>query len=352
MKISNSKAGKYRRCPKAYEFGYVMKLRAKQKSIYLERGSWLHTLLEVFYADDPNYVIEIDVRKGAKKTKTKRKVGTDWMKAHRLLTNEFNKLFEEEREELGDLPAECERIMRAYIERYEEDNARETTLATELDEWVELPNGDMFNFIIDRVVQKDNGDIWLRDYKTVGTFMPPDFMLIDAQLARYFWAFRRLPAFADLAPRLRGVEFDELRTKPPTVPEVVYKGSPREGLTTRANLDTDYHTYLKAIKDNGLKVRDYREILLRLKADDERFFRRTKLPKEGPLVKQMMVDLMRTAREIKSAEASGHFPRTPDKSCRFACEFMEVCIADLHGSDITNLVELKFERKESKGENE
>jgi len=337
MKLSNSKVGTYQRCPKKYEFGYVLRLERKKKSEHLEKGSWLHTLLEVHYADDPAKVIEV----GRKRRKVR--VGRDWRKAHRALTQEFNNLFEEERSELGDLPTECERIMRSYLARYAEEDAGEETIAVELDEWVTLPNGDEFNFIIDQVLRKPDGGIWLRDHKSLGQFMPPEYMMLDTQLARYFWAFKRIKRFASLAPKLRGVEFNELRTKAPTIPEVVDNG---KRLTKRANLDTDYPTFVRAIKDNGFDPKDYRDILTRLKQQDDRFFRRTTLPRDTPIVRQMMVDMLVTSAHIKRDEASGNFVRTVDKSCTWGCDFYELCAVDLHGGDISDIISLKYDVRE------
>lgn len=346
MRLSNSKAAVANRCWKKYEFGYVLGLKRKAKVIHLERGTWMHTLLEVHYANDPDRTIELTI--GGRKRHVK--AGADWRKAHKALTFQFNNLFEEERAELGDMPADCERLMLSYLARWEEEDADSETIATELDEWVVLPNGDEFNFIIDQVLVRSDGGVWLRDHKSSGGFMPPEFMLIDAQLARYFWAFKQIPEFRPLARRLRGAEFNELRTKAPTVPELVLaKGEKKGGrqvLTTRANLDTDYATYIQAIRDNGFKAKDYREVLARLKAQDDKFFRRTILPRDRPIVRQMMLELMMTARDIKAHEARGHFPRTPDKSCTWGCDFLEPCAAQLHGADITDIIKLKYDRKE------
>jgi hypothetical protein len=38
FRLSNAKVKTYRRCPKAYEFKYVHKLRRKKRSIQLDRG--------------------------------------------------------------------------------------------------------------------------------------------------------------------------------------------------------------------------------------------------------------------------------------------------------------------------
>jgi hypothetical protein len=43
------------------------------------------------------------------------------MDVHEGLTHSFNLLFEEEREELGDLPGECERLFKAYLRFWSED---------------------------------------------------------------------------------------------------------------------------------------------------------------------------------------------------------------------------------------
>src|SRR3954447_2121725 len=91
MRISNSKANTWRRCPQQYYYKYVMKLRKKRKAIQLYRGDWLHQLLMVHYD------------------------GYDWKDRQRTLEIEFNKLFDEEKEEYGDLPKETRRIMRAYL---------------------------------------------------------------------------------------------------------------------------------------------------------------------------------------------------------------------------------------------
>lgn len=349
LRLSNSKAAVANRCWKKYEFQYVMGLRRKAKTVHLERGSWVHTLLEVHYADDPAKTIEVTL--GGRKRVVK--VGRDWRKAHKVLTHVFNNLFEEEREELGDLPAECARIMRSYLARYQEDeDEHEETIAVELDEWVTLPTGDEFNFIIDQVLVRSDGGVWLRDHKTLGEFMPEQFMLIDAQLARYFWAFRQLKEFRSLSRRLRGVEFNEIRTKAPTIPELVnQKGSTKANpkpkvLTKRANLDTDHATYMQAIRDNGFDPKEYSDILVRLDAQEDRFFRRTILPRDKPIVTQMMRELLMTAKDIKRHTAAGHFPRTPDKSCTWGCDFLEPCAAQLHGADITDIIKLKYDRKE------
>lgn len=313
MRLSNSKAKTYRRCPNKYRYKYVEKLRPKRKAMQLERGSWIHDLLMHHYD------------------------GEDWCAHHTKLTKQFYNLFEEEREDLGDLPEECGRIMRAYAQHYKAEDKQFVVVDSEMDEEVDLPNGQQFNFIIDLVL--DDGDgLWLVDHKTVKKFMEADFMLLDTQSARYFWAAEQM----GYTP-LKGFIFNEIRTKPPAVPQLLKDGS----LSLRKNIDTDVRTYYEEIRRHALDPRDYADILTRLARRGHTFFRRTKLPKDPPLVRQTLRELVQSGEEMVAAERRGRFPRTPEKSCKWECEYLDLCQTELlTGRWPEQLVKLQFERRQ------
>lgn len=310
--LSNSKVKDWRRCPYRYKLKRVDGWKPKRRAVQLERGSWIHDLLMHHYD------------------------GEDWRARHEVLTKEFYSLFEEEREELGDLPGECERLMRAYVYHYRDESWH--VVETEMDELVEFPNGIKFRFIIDRIVETESG-LWLLDTKTVKNFMEPDFMLLDAQLARYVYCAELL----DYKP-IKGVIFDEVRTKPPTVPEVLKSGE----LSQAKKIDTDYYTYALAIKKHGLDPRRYRRTLLRLKHQENRYFRRTYLPKDRVLTQQLMDELVMTAHEIQRAERKGEFPRTPEKTCTWDCDYLVPCQIALMGGDPSDELKAKFTRTKEK----
>lgn len=315
LRLSNSKVKTFRRCEKKYEFKYVMGLKPKARAVQLERGSWVHDLLMHHYD------------------------GKDWRERHAELTREFTATFEEEREGHEDLPKECSRIMRSYLHRYRETDSGLHVVDSEVDEVVTLPNGIEFNFIIDLIVEEPDGGQWLWDHKTVKSFMDADFMLLDAQLTRYYWSAEQM------GYKPRGVIFNEIRTKPPSVPALTQKGA-----LSRAKIDTDYLTYASAIKRYGLKPNDYREQLLRLRRLDRSesnhpFFRRTRMPRDKPVTQQMMAELVMTAREIRAAEKRAQFPRTPDKACTWDCEFRDPCIIQLQGGDIRDVIKMRFTKK-------
>lgn len=72
-------------CPREAYYKYVLELRPKVSGKALEIGKWMHTLLEAYYK------------------------GEDWEQEHALLTSRYNKLFDEEKEDLGNLPVDNRR---------------------------------------------------------------------------------------------------------------------------------------------------------------------------------------------------------------------------------------------------
>jgi len=309
MVLSNSRTKTWRRCPNLYRYKYVMGLKPKKEQSALRRGSWLHELFQVHYD------------------------GEDWKKRHRELTAEFNLMFEEERADLGDLPSECARIFIAYLMNYRDEDSHYKIIDSELDEVITLPNGLKFRMIIDLIVEEPDGGLWLWDHKTVKNFMDADFLLIDAQLTRYFWGAEHLGY-----KNLRGVIFNEVITAPPTRPELLKNGR----LTERQNLRCDVYTYYREIKRLGQDPKDYRKTLARLATQNDRWFRRTRLAKDRAMTTQMMQELVYTAQEMQRAERTGHFPRTPDRSCTFGCSFLNLCQMELQGGDTAPLIKMNY----------
>lgn len=289
-----------------------MNLRSRGKKRPLEMGSWLHKLLMV-HCD-----------------------GHDWREEHLRLTKKFKNLFEEEREELGNLPSDCGRIMRAYLRTYATDHKRYETVDTEMDEIVTLPSGLELNIIVDRVVwdRKLKG-LWVWDYKSRKSFEDADNILLDPQGTRYFDGLEIM----GYGPLL-GFVMDEIRTKAPTVPDVLVKSG---GLSKNKSIDTDVWTYMAEIHRLDLDPSEYSDILELIAAKQkDRFFRRTAIPKDPPVVKTMRRELIQSANEIRNAQRKNAFPRTPDKSCSWMCDYRDICIAQLYGGDIGPMIGQNF----------
>lgn len=312
MQLSNSKAKTFRRCPKKYEFKYPMKLRPKAKALPLEKGSWCHALLQAHYE------------------------GKDWKKAHKRLLKAFNNLPDWVREELGEMPRECLRIMYGYMRQYPDDMRRYRVIDCEMDEVITLPNGLRFNIIVDLILEDLlEGGLCFWDHKFRKSFGDPDDMMLDPQLTLYFWGLERM-GYKDMRYGL----YNEIRTAIPKVPDLLKTGS----LSKRKNIDTDIYTYMREIKRYGLDPDEYADILQHIATNEEaRFFRRTPIPKDPPVVKTTMKELVDTAVEIQRAEREGRYPRSFDTSCKWGCEYKDLCIAQLHGADISSIIIQDFE---------
>lgn len=319
--VSNSSLNTYRRCPRKYRFKYIEGLQSRERVIQLERGTWLHSLLQEYYN------------------------GNDWKAKHKELTREFYNLFEEERIDLGDMPADCLRIMRAYLRTYKDDFERYRVIDTELDETVTFKSGLQMRIIVDLVLEdRRSGLIFAWDHKSRDKFGTSENMMLDPQLTRYYYGLSLL----GYKP-LGGVGYNELRTKPPTIPRLVYVGKANEGLSRAKDIDTDVYTYMKAIRDHDLNPADYAETLQLIAVrQHEKFFRRTIMPKDPPMIKTMMREVRQTADEIEIAIEADRFPRTFDLSCRFMCEYKNLCLAELHGGDISPLVKMNFTTREQR----
>lgn len=311
LKLSNSKANTWNRCNRKFKYRYIDKLSPKTRSLPLERGDWLHQMLQAHY------------------------LGKSWKKVHTRLTKEFNNLMIEEREELGDLPGQSLGIMENYLHHYRKEDKRFTVIDAELDEMIELPNGLSFQFIIDLIVEdKVSGRVWLWDHKTLKSFMEDEYMMMETQLTRYHWCAEHHLGIKNLA----GVMFNEIRTKTPAVPELT-----QSGRLSKRKIDTDYRTAIKAINDYGLDADDYQDFLKGLKNQQDKWFRRTPLPKDKPASKQQMKELYQVKRQINFAATTGEYPRAIEKACKWDCEFQKICNLELHGADASSVIKAKFD---------
>jgi hypothetical protein len=245
---------------------------------------------------------------------------------------EYGKLFKAEQEEYGDIIGEVERIVTNYKKLYKGDgltylkgkdgNPYEIQVETEF-----TIDGVKVHFTghIDKLVRDPEERTLVLDHKSHKAIPDVNARYNDLQLLTYVWL---LPLSG--LPKADGVLWDYLRTKPPTVPEVLKNGS----LTKRANLDSDLQTYLQAIQDNKLDPADYQEVLDRFKAEGgNRYFERVIVPAPPKaLIDNMVSDFKTTIVQIHDVTKSGNFVRNMSRDCN-RCEFYNLCQTELRGID-------------------
>ena len=309
MRISNSLAKSYLRCQRQYDYKYHRLLTPKTHGLPLYRGNWLHELLEARY-----------------------KTG-DWQKRHKELTQDFLTLFEEERELYGDQPTICGKIMESYDYRWNKDEEYWTILEVEKEYEIELPGSNhTFVFKIDLLMEDEYG-IWLVEHKSHKTIPDDTYRFIDIQTARYIWALK------ELGIPIIGVMWNYLRTKEPTKPHMN-----KNGKVSRAKLDTDLFTYVSTLQENGIDLREYKDVILALKKNNT-FFRRVPMPKPDIIAETLIEELVTTADQIERGDPP---VRTIDRSCTYMCSFTDLCVTELYGGDTSLMLKTKYRKATKK----
>jgi len=301
MKVTGfSMVKSYRRCPKSYEYKYIQNLQRLAPPAPLVRGTIIHEMLDAR---------AIQGRVGSKTilAKYEEKYGT---------------LFKEEQEMYGeDFLRNIERVYQGYLREYDDTDLE--YLSSE--EFVSTPLvGDiLFQGHIDKRVHKD-GRMWIMDHKTHKNIPTEEQRFNDYQLLMYVWAYNREHSKGD---QVEGVIWDYIRTKPPTIPEVLKAG----GLSQAKNIDTDVYTYTKELVRLRLDQKPYKVFLAELsKRSQHKFYQRVLLPAPSRAMTDSVVkDFTETSQIMHGLPV---YPRSPSRDCSW-CEYYRLCTAELRGLD-------------------
>ena len=312
--ISFSEVTSYRRCPKAWEYRYLKRLKRKFKGVRLLRGEILHEMLNAYVAQkiDKNYD------------------GPDPWDVLDEYAEQYGAYFEEEKELHGDIIGDCGKIFEGYLRKYRRDPL--TYVGSEVKVEVDLSklgSGDIpvkFIGFIDKIAQDQQERLWLMDHKFLKTIPTADDRFSELQLLIYIWAV----GMQDPKEQLDGVCWDYARAKAPTEPEVLKSGE----LSKRKNLDCDAYTYLKVLRRERLDEKKYVDMLELLEGKEDTFFERVFLPKPSTdMIIEVVNDFLQTAAEIQAKRAGGRCARSMSSFNCNTCEFRTLCEAEVRGLD-------------------
>lgn len=313
----------FRRCPKQSEYKYARRLKPKSVSLPLKRGTWLHSMLEAFYRAQQEGHTRLEA------------IDAAWA-IHTHLTHKFGELFEEERENYGDLPGDVRRIFKAYLWHYEADEWEVHDVEFILE--TEFPDGAIYRAKIDALIEDQFG-LWLVDHKSHKSLPSHDYRILDSQSALYLWA-----ALRNKIP-VKGFIFNYLVTKPPTIPEPIKSGA---RISRWDKVNTDYPTAVAALKEHGFytksKIKPYAPKLKRLKAQQYQpgepqlspFFRRDTLEKSPEMLKRVAMEAYHTHQRMHEYFPPPHpdaVERVVDRSCQYMCSFTDICTTELFGGN-------------------
>lgn len=290
----------YRRCPKQYEYKYIQNLQKKAPPPPLIRGTILHEILDA-------------------RAISTGKVGFKTIMAR--YQEKYGTLFKEEKEMYGEnFLGDIERVYQGYLRQYDDSDLE--YLASEEFVTTPLVGNIIFQGHIDKRVFKDRR-MWIMDHKSHKNIPTEEQRFNDYQLLMYVWAFNR----EHRGEHIDGVIWDYIRTKPPTIPEVLVKG----GLSQAKNIDTDVYTYTKELTRLKLDPKPYRGFLAELeKRQKDRFYRRIYLPAPSKeMVAEVVRDFTETSQIMHGLKV---YPRSPSRECCW-CEYYRLCSAELRGLD-------------------
>ena len=303
--ISFSKAKLWKKCKQAFHYKYVQKLEKRKKALPLIIGTAIHAVIEEYQEGRDPQVPMDQFRK------------------------DFNKLFNEEKAELGDLPTVLEGIMETYFKKYENDGLtypmRRWGLKTEIPVKVYLDNYTQFVGYVDKFPQDQEGRNWVMDHKSCKSIPDEASRFGDTQLVLYV---EMLPMLG--YPRPDGVIWDYVKKKAPVRPEQLKAG----GLSMAKKIDTTYEVYMDTVdKVLGPEHRPkYEEFAQTLKGREEKFLRRIYLPNPSrAMVDTVVQDLVTTAKEIRLFAPTSTV-RGQSRDCSW-CSYYNLCQAELRGLD-------------------
>lgn len=295
----------FKRCPRQTLYKYHDRLKPKVQPTPLKRGSWVHSLLEEHYK------------------------GGDWKETHRKLSLQYDQLFDEEKDKLGDLPNDISRLMKSYFWHYRDDQDWEVK-DVELTLETTMPDGTLYRCRVDLLVDTPYG-LFIVDHKTHRDIPKLTFRLKDPQSALYIWAFRKegIP--------VQGFIWNYIKYLPPKPLKFNKNGS----LSKRQG-ETDYPTAYRSIKDQGDDPKDYRDLLLPLQRQRyshgapqlSPFFQRATLEKDDGILTRVVREATHTTKRANKYpfEKRDYVGRTVERSCDW-CAYNTLCETELFGGN-------------------
>lgn len=310
MSYSISQVSSYNRCKRRWHYRYVQGLKRKSRDVKLEKGILVHECLEKLYLKEP------------------------WQDVIQNYEKKISHLLEEEQYEYRKIMLEAHRIMSGYINfyRYEDDIAE--VLAVELPFDIETPDGNQYEGRIDLIYRDHQGFVWVCDHKTTKTVPTDTFRYFDSQTNLYFYVAQKL------GYNPMGVVFNYLRTKAPTQPKIL-----KNGTVSKADIDTDFQTYMNTVRVAGLNPEDYADMEAKLSGNV--FFKRVRVPRPNKLVENILIEFDASVRNIKQGV---EVTRSMNMNCTWDCEFCELCFAELSGTNAEYILDANYDKEERRND--
>lgn len=253
----------------------------------------------------------------------------------RVAEKKQGKLFRAEYELYGNIIDDVRIIMTDYFAHHKADDITYVKLNGQYAEHefnVPIADGITVTGKIDAFATR-NRLRWLVEHKTFGKQVPDeDARWRDLQSSVYVRIGEMLGW-----PRVDGLLWDYIRSKPPQTPEFL-----KSGRVARRMIDTLPTKVREFVAANKRQVGDDAERLMSMaKKNQERYFRRVYVPTKPDVIDKVFADFTETAREMRDLHGKRR-ARSIDRHCSW-CDYESLCRAELRGGDVDFIKEKDFE---------
>lgn len=326
MDIRGSEVQDFLRCRKRWDYKWKQELIPKKRNNKLLFGSLFHKYLENLY-----------------KTKNHEK-------SQQIMLQELNDNFDVELE-MEDMEDKLLNISNHYYEKYKSDFLSMNIIGVEVQFSVPLKNGINFTGTIDLIYKDPEGNLWFSDHKTTNSLEKYEKnAILDRQINRYWWAIQQLAEgngqvlnYENLKlENPYGFMYNIIYKDYPVAPKVLKSG----GLSKDKNQKTTYEMYIQAIKDNNLPLSEYTDILGHLSSQGDRFFSRITVHRNQNEIEATMSDVKEIVVDMETAKVY----RNITTDCQWDCQYKDLCLAEIDGSDGQWLKDELYERGEKENE--
>lgn len=189
------------------------------------------------------------------------------------------------------------------------------------------------------IVGKNRRDDWIEDHKALASAPNDSILDIDDQLTGYAYIYWRI---ADIL--VRGVMYNVLIKDPPHPPKILKDGSISKDKSQR----TTFELYVQTIKELGLEIADYEDILNFLAASGwRRFFVRIGTTRNMEQLASYEDHLWRTVRDMQACieDPAEAYPNPSQYTCP-GCSVLPICKAMEEDGDVDWVINHGFVTQE------
>ncbi|MDI6840471.1 MAG: PD-(D/E)XK nuclease family protein [bacterium] len=317
--LSYTQIKTWKRCRQKWFYRYVRGLVPKERVKKIELGNYGHALLEAHYRGE-------DLSEVSNKY---------WLE-------QTENMFQEEMLEFEEVRQQAEQLVGCYIKHYgKEEPWKIYAVEEHFTTNIPTPKGNKsqsaLQGVLDLVVEDGTNEIWLVDHKFTSIDLDKyeENLVLDEQANYYLWA---LAEMLNNHSAVAGIIFNLVRTKLPTVPQLLKKG----GLSKAKNIDTDVETYLQAIKDNKLNPKDYADFLTHVRDNEKPFFKRHYVHRTPEEIAEVGAELYEISRDMRGCRVF----RNATKDCSWDCPYRELCIMEYKGVKDDFYIDANFTKNE------